>query len=140
MISARLHYASLALIELALRQGKPAPVAVREISELHGIPAPFLVQILRTLRGKGWVRSVRGSQGGYRLAVDPAQLTLLEIADAVGCSESSCQTESNETVANGQLHEVWGAAVQASRDVLAETTLADIASKCSPSEAVMFYI
>ncbi len=73
MISARVHYACLAMLELAMRQDDPAPVAIREIADRHGVPGPFLVQILRTLRAAGWVQSVRGSQGGYRLSVDPVQ-------------------------------------------------------------------
>ena len=68
--------------------GRPAPVAIREIADRHGVPGPFLVQILRTLRTAGWVQSVRGSQGGYRLSVDPAKITLLDIAEAVGCQEA----------------------------------------------------
>ena len=85
MISARVHYACLAMLELAMRQDDPAPVAIREIADRHGVPAPFLVQILRTLRTAGWVQSIRGSQGGYRLSVDPSKITLLDIAEAVGC-------------------------------------------------------
>ncbi|MDV6029141.1 MAG: Rrf2 family transcriptional regulator [Phycisphaera sp. RhM] len=139
-ISARVHYATLALIELALRQSEKTPVAVREITRRHGIPGPFLVQILRTLRSAGWVQSVRGSQGGYRLAVEPADLTLLEIAEAVGCPESSCQTDATDTPANRMVHEVWDAAGEASRAVLARTTLAEIAARTAQDDAVMFYI
>ncbi|QEF98701.1 HTH-type transcriptional regulator CymR [Stieleria maiorica] len=139
-ISARVHYATLALIELAQRQSEKAPVAVREISQRHGIPAPFLVQILRTLRSAGWVQSIRGSQGGYRLAVAPTELNLLEIAEAVGCSDSNCQTDATDTKANRMLHEVWDAASEASRAVLARTTLAEIAARSAQGDEVMFYI
>ncbi|QDV81402.1 Rrf2 family transcriptional regulator [Stieleria sp.] len=139
-ISARVHYATLALIELALRQSEKTPVAVREITRRHGIPGPFLVQILRTLRSAGWVQSVRGSQGGYRLAVEPADLTLLEIAEAVGCAESNCQTDATDTPANRMVHEIWDAASEASRAVLARTTLAEIADRTAQDDAVMFYI
>ena len=139
-ISARVHYATLALIELALRQPEKTPVAVREITRRHGIPGPFLVQILRTLRSAGWVQSIRGSQGGYLLAVDPADLTLLEIAEAVGCPESNCQTDATDTPANRMVHDVWDAASKASRAVLARTTLAEIAARTAQDDAVMFYI
>ena len=139
-ISARVHYATLALIELALRQPEKTPVAVREITRRHGIPGPFLVQILRTLRSAGWVQSIRGSQGGYLLAVDPADLTLLEIAEAVGCPESNCQTDATDTPANRMVHDVWDAASEASRAVLARTTLAEIAARTAQDDAVMFYI
>jgi len=140
MISARVHYASLAMVELAARRSDAAPVAAGEISSLHGIPGPFLVQIFRTLRSRGWVQSVRGSQGGYRLVIDPDKLTLWEIAEAVGCDESACQTESNGTTADALLHGAWEEAWAASRSVLTKTTLAEIAGKASRNDAAMFYI
>lgn len=140
IISARVHYAALALTELAIHQPGKLPVAAGEISERHGIPGPFLVQILRTLRSAGWVQSVRGSQGGYRLLVDPRELTLLEIAEAVGCPESNCQTEATETPANRLLQGVWDSAGDATRTVLAGTTLAEIAAGATNSDEVMFYI
>lgn len=140
IISARVHYAALALAELAIQQPGKTLVAAGEISERHGIPGPFLVQILRTLRSVGWVQSVRGSQGGYRLLVDPNDLTLLEIAEAVGCSESNCQTEATPTPANRQLQKVWDSATEASRTVLAGTTLAEIVARATQGDAVMFYI
>jgi Rrf2 family protein len=140
IISARVQYAALALIELAIRQPAKSPVAAGEISERHGIPGPFLVQILRTLRSAGWVQSVRGSQGGYRLLIDPAELTILEIAEAVGGPEQSCQTDSAETPAELLLNQVWEAAGEASRAVLSRTTLAEIAARCSQGEEMMFYI
>ena len=59
VISARVHYACLALTELATRGADSAPVAAAEITLRHGIPGPFLVQILRTLRAAGWVESIR---------------------------------------------------------------------------------
>ncbi|MCA9139395.1 MAG: Rrf2 family transcriptional regulator [Planctomycetales bacterium] len=139
-ISARIHYATLALTELAIRHPGRTPVAVREITGRHGIPGPFLVQILRTLRSAGWVESIRGSQGGYRLSVEPADLTLLEIADVVGCPESNCFGEATETPANQMLQETWEAANEASRQVLSRTTLAEIAARATHGEQVMFYI
>ncbi|MCO8123668.1 Rrf2 family transcriptional regulator [Stieleria sp. TO1_6] len=140
MISARVHYAALALTELAIRQSGKSPVTIREITARHGIPGPFLVQILRTLRSVGWVQSVRGSQGGYRLLVEPSEITLLEIAEAVGCQDSSCQTETTETRADQLLHEFWSQAAEASRALLAQTSLAEIAADASQGDEVMFYI
>ena len=115
-------------------------MAASEISEVHGIPGPFLVQILRTLRSAGWVQSIRGSQGGYRLLVDPESLTLLDIAQEVGCPESSCQTDSTDTPANRHLMEVWESASAASRSVLSKTTLAEVAVRATEDDEVMFYI
>lgn len=140
VISARVHYACLALLELALRRDDPTPVAAAEITGRHGIPGPFLTQILRTLRAVGWVDSSRGSQGGYRLTVDPDQLTLLDIAETVGCQEGRGKTETNSTAEGELLGAVWERASASSRQILAATTLGDLVERCRHGESTMFYI
>jgi Rrf2 family protein len=140
MISARVHYACLAMIELAMRQDDPAPVAIREIADRHGVPGPFLVQILRTLRTAGWVQSVRGSQGGYRLSVDPSKVTLLDIAEAVGCQESAGRAEGTASAADEMLQDFWDQAADASRRVLARARLSDLVERCRHGDETMFYI
>jgi Rrf2 family protein len=140
VISARVHYACLAMLELAIRRDDPAPVAIREISDRHGVPAPFLTQILRTLRGAGWVQSIRGSNGGYRLSIDPATITLLDIAEAVGCQQAGCHTDGKATPADTLLQESWEQAADASRSVLSQVRLTDLVERCRHGEAAMFYI
>jgi len=140
VISARVHYACLAMLELAIRRDDPTPVAIREISDRHGVPAPFLTQILRTLRAAGWVQSIRGSSGGYRLSIDPAKITLLDIAEAVGCQEAGCHTEGKATPADVMLQESWEQAAEASRSVLSQVRLTDLVERCRHGEAAMFYI
>lgn len=139
-ISARVHYASLAMLELAMRGADAAPVAVREITDRHGIPGPFLVQILRTLRAAGWVQSIRGSQGGYRLSVSPTQVTLWDIAEVVGCQEAGCHAGESATPADRLLQAVWDDAAEASRTILSQTRLSDLVERCRHGDAAMFYI
>ncbi len=141
MISARVHYASLALVELAVRNEESSPVTVRDITDRHGVPGPFLVQILRTLRSSGWVQSIRGSQGGYRLSADPSSITLLDIAEAVGFSQdSACSVDGKATIAGERLQEAWDEAAEASRSVLAAVTLADMVQRSIDADVSMFYI
>ena len=140
VISARVHYACLALLELAIRADDASPVAIREITDRHGVPGPFLVQILRTLRTLGWVKSIRGSQGGYRLSIDPTQVTLLDIAEAVGCQEAGCKTEGKATPADEVLQEFWDDAAEASRQVLSRAKLSDLVERSRHGDATMFYI
>jgi Rrf2 family protein len=140
VISARVHYACLAMLDLAMHQDDAAPVALREITDRHGVPGPFLVQIFRTLRTVGWVQSVRGSQGGYRLAVDPSTLSLLDIAEAVGCPESGCRTEGKATKADEMLQDHWDQAAEASRRVLSQVRLSELMERCRHGDETMFYI
>ena len=139
VISARIHYACLAMLELAVRDDG-TPVRVREITDRHGIPGPFLVQIFRTLKSAGWVQSTRGSQGGYRIAVDPTSVTLLDIAEAIGCQESVANTDTKGTPADDMLQEYWDEAAEATRRVLGQARLSDLVERCKHGDAVMFYI
>jgi len=84
-LSAKTEYASLAVLELALRQDRDEPVRIREISEAHGVPSRFLVQILLQLKAAGLVTSTRGSAGGYRLARDASEITLADIFSQPAC-------------------------------------------------------
>lgn len=140
MISARVHYACLAMVELAIRIDDSSPVAIREITDRHGVPGPFLVQILRTLRTAGWVQSIRGSHGGYRLSVDPTKITLLDIAEAVGCQEASCRTDGKATPADEMLQVFWDDAAEAYRTVLSRARLSDLVERCRHGDSTMFYI
>jgi Rrf2 family protein len=128
------------MLELAIRQDDASPVAIREITDRHGVPGPFLVQILRTLRTAGWVQSTRGSHGGYRISVDPTTITLLDIAEAMGCQEAGCHTETNATPGDEMLQEFWDEAAEASRQVLSRARLSDLVERCRHGDATMFYI
>ncbi len=73
-LSTKAQYALEALVELQLQEGS-AQNNLPSIAARRGLSEPYLEQIFATLRRAGIVRSVRGAQGGYRLAADPAKLT-----------------------------------------------------------------
>jgi Rrf2 family cysteine metabolism transcriptional repressor len=79
-ITARVGYAGLALLELGQ---SPDKIQAREIAERQEIPLKFLEQILTQLKAAGLVTSIRGAAGGYMLARDPEQISLLDIVHAV---------------------------------------------------------
>jgi Rrf2 family protein len=140
VISARVHYAALAMLELAIRGDDSAPVTIRDITDRHGVPGPFLVQIFRTLRTAGWVQSIRGSQGGYRLEIDPTKITLLDIAEAVGCQDSGYRNDIKASPGDEMLSECWEEAAEASRQILGQVRLSDLVERCQHGDAAMFYI
>jgi len=140
-VSARVHYGCLAMLELAQRYAEERPVALREIAGRHRIPQPFLVQILQSLRAANLVTSTRGSGGGYRLAMGPEQICVLEIAEAIGCGEPIPGGEPDSGPPEGDsLRSLWQRADEAAREVLAGTTLDDLVQTCSDQSAAMFYI
>lgn len=54
-------------------------IRIQFISEQQNIPKRFLEQILTDLKSGGFVESRRGIEGGYRLRVPPAQITLAKV-------------------------------------------------------------
>lgn len=81
--SARGEYGILALLELALNDGRRTPLQARNISRNQRIPLRFLEQVLSALKKAGLVESVRGSQGGYNLARTPEEINLADILEAI---------------------------------------------------------
>jgi Rrf2 family transcriptional regulator, cysteine metabolism repressor len=76
-ISSKGEYGLRALFDLAQHYGA-GPVQSRDIHIRQGIDENYLNQILISLRKSGLIESVRGPQGGHRLARSPAQITILE--------------------------------------------------------------
>ena len=81
-ITARTEYATLAVLELSLREGA-RHVQAKEIAEKQSIPLKFLEQILSQLRTAGVVKSVRGASGGYSLARAASEISLRDVVAAV---------------------------------------------------------
>lgn len=75
-------YGLRAVIYLSSR-AKGKITYVHEIAENQLIPVNFLFKILRKMVKKGLVKSYRGPRGGYALAKDPAEITFLEVIEAI---------------------------------------------------------
>jgi Rrf2 family protein len=58
-------------------------VASHHIARARGIPERFLLKVLKPLVSARVLRSVKGPNGGYRLARPPSKITLLEVVEAV---------------------------------------------------------
>ncbi|MCU0544190.1 MAG: Rrf2 family transcriptional regulator [Oscillatoriaceae cyanobacterium Prado104] len=82
-LTRRGHYSVKALLDLSL-QPCFGPTSVKSIAKRQELPAPYLEKLLIEMRRAGLVQSVRGSQGGYQLAREPAQISLGQILEAVG--------------------------------------------------------
>jgi Rrf2 family protein len=82
-LTTRGHYSVKALLDLSLQRGY-GPVSVKVIANRQDIPAPYLEKLLIEMRRAGLVQSIRGSMGGYKLALEPTQISLGQILEAVG--------------------------------------------------------
>jgi Rrf2 family protein len=77
-LSRKSEYSCLALIYLTGKY-EDGLVKIEDIARDNEIPKKFLEQILLILKSAGYLRSRRGSEGGYQLKKHPSQITLAEI-------------------------------------------------------------
>jgi Rrf2 family protein len=133
-ISQKLEYAMRAMIELSSHREGGALVPAREIATAQQIPLRFLEQQLGALHKAGLVESFRGAGGGCRLAKDPADISVADIADAIEgqlfpmfCLEPSDHTCFADSRCG--LQGFWGDVARAIQRVFEETTVADLAAR-----------
>lgn len=99
-LSKRGEYALRSLINLGIAaEVKRSLVQVSELAENEQLPVKFLEQILQALKEAGFVESVRGKFGGYRLAKNAREITIGEVVRRVdgplapiGCVSQSAYT------------------------------------------------
>ena len=77
-ISTKGRYALRTMLDLALYD-QGALIPLKEISKRQGITLKYLEQVMNLLSKAGYVRSVRGAGGGYRLAKQPSEYTIGDI-------------------------------------------------------------
>ena len=79
------------------------------IAARQSIPEPYLDQLLTSLRRAGFIRSVRGPQGGHALIRDPHELKLREAISALEGSLApiAAWTTLTAVPVPRLLHEVW---------------------------------
>lgn len=82
-------YALEAVLDIAWH-GHSGPVQSKEITARQGIPRRYLEQVMQEMVRGGLLVGVRGPRGGYRLARDPAAISIGDVAriiDALGPPE-----------------------------------------------------
>ncbi|OGI01393.1 MAG: Rrf2 family transcriptional regulator [Candidatus Melainabacteria bacterium GWF2_37_15] len=77
-LSVKAEYACLALAYLSKNYDKDW-VRIEEIADSQDIPQKFLEQILLLLKQAGYLKSRRGSNGGYALAKPPDCIRIADI-------------------------------------------------------------
>lgn len=123
-------YAIRAFVHLAaVPEGKYA--MVKQIAQDADIPSHFLAKILQQLARKGFLRSSKGPTGGFCLRLPAADLSILNIVDAVdGLADfERCpagMAECNDQAPCG-MHDSWKALRNRIMEYLERTTILDLA-------------
>lgn len=82
LLSTKGIYGLRALYELSSKDLK-TPTKLREIADLSNISLNYLEQIFTILKKEGFVKSIRGAEGGYMLAKPASQISILSVIEAL---------------------------------------------------------
>lgn len=125
-ISTKGRYGLRVLLDIATHQDH-GPVILRDISKRQEISEKYLWQVINPMKSAGFVASARGAKGGYTLARNIDEITLLDVVTALegpvcvvdcvdapeGCSRSTgCVTR-----------DVWKQVEESIKETMAGITL-----------------
>lgn len=122
-------HAVRALMELAVLP-KGSHLGATALAEITGAPSNYLGKLLQTLTKAGLVDSRRGLGGGFRLAKNPAKISLYDVVDPIdhlsrweGCilAMGKC---SDRTAC--PVHTKWGKVREDYMEFLHSTTIAEM--------------
>ena len=129
-ISTKGRYALRTMLDLAVHENGGL-IPLREISTRQGITIKYLEQVMNLLNKAGYVRSVRGAGGGYRLAKEPSQYTIgdiLRVAEGSLAPVSCLEDEVNLCPRNADCMTVdfWEGLADAINNYVDSFTLEDL--------------
>ncbi len=132
-VSTKGDYGIRALIELAHHFGQSGQVQSSEIAARQGIPEAYLEQLLTILRRAGFIRSLRGPQGGHALIRDPDDIKVSEVITVlegpivpVDCLDETSQCSRSGGCAQ---REMWEEVRDAILAILEGTSIGQLAAK-----------
>ena len=75
-ISTKGRYALRLMLDIAMNDAEGKPVRVKDIAKRQEVSGKYLEQIVSVLTKAGYLRSIRGPQGGYLLTKHPDEYTV----------------------------------------------------------------
>ncbi len=138
LISKTAEYALRAVVWLAHTPDSPrgTPQAARATR----VPAGYLSRVLQSLARAGLVESSPGRAGGFRLARSPRQISVLDVVNAVDPVQRVARCPLGLKSHRGgrlcPLHRRLDEAAAMVQRAYAETTIAEILTETSPTEAL----
>lgn len=132
-ISTKGRYALRLMLDIAT-YGEGKYVAIKTIATRQGISPKYLENIITILSRAGYVKSVRGPQGGYRLAKNPEEYTvgmILRLTEGSLAPVACIEDEHNECprCETCVTLDVWEELQEAIDGVVDGITLADLVEK-----------
>jgi len=131
------------MLELAENQGR-GPLQLRIIARRQDISVKYLDQLMAILKSAGFVRSVRGSKGGYMLAKAPEQIKLSDVFSCLEGPVVTVECTENENycarAADCVARQVWTQLQEAVMAVLQSITFQDLVDRTKNNKTVDYQI
>ncbi|GMV91703.1 MAG: hypothetical protein AMXMBFR82_14810 [Candidatus Hydrogenedentota bacterium] len=122
-------YTFRALVHAATGDGN-GRFQAKDVCQKAGIPEPYTRKVFQALVQGGLLKAVRGPGGGYVLAEDPSEISLLRVIRAVDGEDTFDACVMGLPQCDGKhpcpLHEVWSGAKERLLERLEKNTLQDL--------------
>ncbi len=146
-ISTKGRYGLRALVDMAVNSAGQH-IALSGIAERQNISESYLEQVFAALRKTGFIKSIKGAQGGYILAKSASKITVGEIlraleGDLTVVREEEYKKSDKQNVEYCIKLNVWDKMNEALSKVADSITLEDLVSdyrELSGNLSMMFYI
>ncbi len=130
-ISTKGRYALRLMLDLAENMDSEQNIPLKKVAERQQISLKYLEQIITSLCKAGFIKSIRGSQGGYRLAHEPEYYTvgmILRLTEGTLAPVSCLEDEVNQCPRNESCATlfVWQKLYDAINQTVDNITLKDI--------------
>jgi len=129
------------MLELASHYGE-GPVELREIAEKEDIPLKYLEQVIIPIRTAGYVKSVRGSKGGYILAKPPSEIFLSDLIEILDGPIHLVECINNPTACRKTplcvTRDIWKEVSESIDHILRSITLEDMVRRKREKEGKNF--
>ena len=125
-------YALHAVAYMATQKQQDKPVASHHIAQARGIPERFLLKVLKPLVSARVLLSIKGPNGGYRLARPASNITLLEVLEAVDGpirGQASFDRDDTDGRLNKKLDQICNQAADQVRRQLQKVCISDLKSR-----------
>lgn len=129
-ISTKGRYALRLMLDIAMND-EAGPVRIKDVAARQEISDKYLEQIVSVLNKAGYVRSIRGPQGGYRLVRKPEEYTvgmILRLTEGSLAPVNCLEYEENDCPRQQQCAtlKLWEMLDEAIKGVVDHVSLADL--------------
>ncbi|MBS3899489.1 MAG: Rrf2 family transcriptional regulator [Dethiobacter sp.] len=147
-LSTKGRYGVHAMFDLAMHSGDAA-IALKSVAQRENISEKYLEHLFANLKKAGLIHSVRGAQGGYRLARPPEEITLGDIIRVLEgpVAPAECRAEDGghegcQSSSACAMRSVWCRIRDEINSILDNITLAEVVDeqRKRSGEGYMFHI